>query len=80
MTVSCFWISTTVDEKYALERNVLARARSALYMTAGKMELHVDGQMRKLDVSQVAELTAEMAADGWRKLRNSALFGALSAI
>ena len=44
VTVACFWLSTTADSKYALSRNVLAHTRSALYMTAGKMELHVKGQ------------------------------------
>lgn len=73
-----FWNSTTASEKYALERNVLAHTRDALGMTAGKMELHVDGQIHLLEVEQVASLTEELAEEGWRKLRNSGLFGALS--
>lgn len=75
-----FWNAATPDEKYALERNVLAHTREALYMTAGKMELHVNGALHKLEVSEVAALTEDMAAEGWRKLRNGGLFGALTSI
>lgn len=80
VTSGYFWHSTTATEKYALERNVLARTRDALGMTAGKMELHVEGQLRLLEVEQVARLTEALAEEGWRKLRNGGMFGALSAV
>lgn len=80
VTTAYFWNATTADEKYALERNVLAHTRDALYMTAGKMELNVNGELRKLEVSEVALLTDDMADDAWRKLRNGGLFGVLTSI
>jgi type IV conjugative transfer system coupling protein TraD len=79
VTSGYFWNTTTASEKYALERNVLAHTRDVLGMTAGKMELHVEGRLRLLEVVQVASLTEELAEEGWRKLRNGGLFGALSA-
>lgn len=79
VTSGYFWNSTTASEKYALERNVLAHTRDVLGMTAGKMELHVEGRVRLLEVVQVAALTEALAEEGWRKLRNGGLFGALSA-
>ena len=78
VTSGYFWNSTTPSEKYALERNVLAHTRDVLGMTAGKMELHVEGRARLLEVEQVAALTEVLAEEGWRKLRNGGLFGALS--
>lgn len=80
VTVAYFWNVASPDDKYALERNVLAHTRDMFYMTAGKMELNVNGQLRKLEVSEVALLTDDMATEAWRKLRNGGLFGALSAI
>jgi type IV conjugative transfer system coupling protein TraD len=80
VTTAYFWNATTADEKYALERNVLAHTRDALYMTAGKMELNVNGELRKMEVSEVALLTDEMAEDAWRKLRNGGMFGLLTSI
>ena len=80
VTTAYFWNATTSDEKYALERNVLAHTRDALYMTAGKMELNVNGELRKMEVSEVALLTDEMAEDAWRKLRNGGMFGLLTSI
>jgi len=80
VTVAYFWNAASPDDRYALERNVMAHTRDVLYMTSGKMELNVNGQPRKLEVSEVALLTDDMAADAWRKLRNGGLFGGLSAI
>lgn len=80
VTTAYFWNATTADEKYALERNVLAHTRDALYMTAGKMELNVNGELRKMEVSEVALLTDDMADDAWRKLRNGGMFGFLTSI
>ncbi len=80
VTTAYFWNATTADEKYALERNVLAHTRDALYMTAGKMELNVNGELRKMEVSEVALLTDDMAEDAWRKLRNGGMFGLLASI
>ncbi|TXH12056.1 MAG: type VI secretion protein, partial [Gammaproteobacteria bacterium] len=80
VTTAYFWNATTADEKYALERNVLAHTRDALYMTAGKMELNVNGELRKMEVSEVALLTDDMAEDAWRKLRNGGMFGLLTSI
>ena len=79
VTSGYFWNTTTASEKYALERNVLAHTRDVLGMTAGKMELHVEGRARLLEVGEVASLTESLAEEGWRKLRNGGLFGALSA-
>ncbi|WP_459203499.1 type IV secretion system DNA-binding domain-containing protein (plasmid) [Ralstonia pseudosolanacearum] len=75
-----FWTTTTPDERYGLERNVLAHVRDALYMTAGKMELHVNGELHKIEVADVAVLTQEIADDAWRKMRNSGLIGMLSSV
>ena len=36
VTTAYFWNATTADEKYALERNVLAHTRDALYMLEPK--------------------------------------------
>ncbi len=80
VTTAYFWNATTADEKYAMERNVLAHTRDALYMTAGKMELNVNGELRKMEVSEVALLTDDMAEDAWRKLRNGGMFGLLTSI
>ena len=80
VTTAYFWNATTADEKYALERNILAHTRDALYMTAGKMELNVNGELRKMEVSEVALLTDDMAEDAWRKLRNGGMFGLLTSI
>ncbi len=80
VTTAYFWNATTADEKYALERNVLAHTRDALYMTAGKMELNVNGELRKMEVSEVALLTDDMAEDAWRQLRNGGMFGLLTSI
>jgi hypothetical protein len=46
-----FWQASTPDERYGLERNLLAKTRLALFMTAGKMELNITGALRKLEVS-----------------------------
>ncbi|MCW5323692.1 type VI secretion protein [Verminephrobacter aporrectodeae subsp. tuberculatae] len=80
VAIAYFWNVTTSNEKYALERNVLANTRDALYMTAGKMELNVNGELRNLEVSEVALLTDDMAEDAWRKLRNGGMFGFLTSI
>jgi type IV conjugative transfer system coupling protein TraD len=66
--------------KYGLERNWLAKTREALFMTAGKMELNIEGQPRMLEVKEVAELTEELADDALRTMRNGILFGALTSI
>ena len=44
-----FWASSSADQRYVLERNVVAKLRSELSMTAAKMDLHVDGQLRQRD-------------------------------
>lgn len=75
-----FWMVSTPHERYALERNVLAHTRETLYMTAGKMELHVNGELRKMEVSEVAMLTQEMADEAWRKIRNGGLIGGLCSV
>ncbi|HHV7523691.1 TPA: type IV secretion system DNA-binding domain-containing protein [Burkholderia orbicola] len=75
-----FWKASGPDTRYGLERHVLAQVRDALYMTAGKMELNVNGVTHKLEVSEVAILTEDLAADGWRILRNSALIGGLTSV
>lgn len=80
VSAAYFWSATTADEKYAIERNVLAHTREALAMTAGKMELNVNGDLRKMEVSEVALLTHETAAEAWRVLRNGGLFGMLTSI
>lgn len=66
--------------KYGLERNWLAKTREALFMTAGKMELNVEGQARMLEVKEVAEMTEDLADDALRTMRNGILFGALTSI
>ncbi|MCG1040514.1 MULTISPECIES: type IV secretion system DNA-binding domain-containing protein [Burkholderiaceae] len=80
VAVGYFWTATLPDERYGLERNLLAHIRDALYMTAGKMELHVNGELRKMEVADVALLTDEIAGDAWRKLRNAGVIGLLSGI
>ena len=72
-----FWASSSADQRYVLERNVVAKLRSELSMTAAKMDLHVDGQLHKFDVSEVIALTEEGAQEGWRTLKNGAVLGAL---
>jgi len=71
---------TTVVERYALERNVIAELRSAMLMTKVPMELYADGQKQMLPVAQVLELTEDGANEALRKLKNGAIFGALSAV
>ncbi len=66
--------------KYGLERNWLAKTREALFMTAGKMELNVEGQPRMREVKEVAVLTEDLADDALRTMRNGILFGALTSI
>lgn len=72
-----FYKSSTPVERYALDRNWIGKARDALSMTQAKMELHVNGAPRMLDVSRVIELTEEDAGEGKRKLRNSGLIALL---
>jgi len=72
-------MSTTV-ERYALERNVIAQLRTAVLMTKVPMEIYVGGSKQKLPVSKVLELTEEDADEALRKMKNGAMFGALSSI
>lgn len=69
--------AATPLEKYALERNLSGKARLFLHMTAGKMELHVDGAPRKMEVGEVVAATDFGAAQAWVHVKNSALIGAL---
>lgn len=75
-----FWNVATPTERYGLERNILAHTRDALYMTNGKMELYVDGELRKFEVHEVVELTEDIADEALRKLRNGGMFGMLTSI
>lgn len=75
-----FWNSTTSNERYVLACNILAHIRSALSMTAGKMDLKVDEQLRRLEVSAVIVLTEDIAEDAFRKLRNGGVLGLLTCI
>lgn len=56
--------------KYGMERNILGHTREFLSMTAGMMELHVDGVPQKMPVREVIELTAPLAVNGWKILTN----------
>ncbi|KWZ39568.1 type VI secretion protein [Burkholderia savannae] len=78
--VAYFWKASGPDTRYGLEQHVLAQVRDALYMTAGKMELNVNGVTHKLEVSEVAMLTEDVASDAWRILRNSAVIGGLTSV
>ncbi len=80
VAISYFWISTHSSEKYALEKNLVASVREVFHMTAGKMELHVNGRIQKYDVSEVSKLTEGLATDALRKLKNGAIFGLLTAV
>ncbi len=80
VTGTYFWQATTPNEKYALERHWIAHLRDALSMTAGKMELSVNGVLYKMEVKQVVQWTETMAAEARRKLRNGGLFGLLTAM
>lgn len=75
-----FMERSTVVERYALERNVIAELRTAMLMTKVPMELYANGEKQMLPVAQVLELTEDGASEALRKLRNGAIFGALSAV
>ena len=75
-----FMQRSTVVERYALERNVIAELRTAMLMTKVPMELYADGQKQMLPVAQVLELTEDGASEALRKMKNGALFGTLSSI
>lgn len=75
-----FFKTTDSDHRYALERNVLAQLRSTLGMTAGKMELHVNGRLDRLEVSDVAAMTDDMAGSAQRQFYNAGVVGGLTAL
>lgn len=59
----------------------MAHTRDALYMTAGKMELNVNGELRKMEVSEVALLTDDMAEEMLgESCATATLFGLLTSI
>lgn len=71
---------STAEERYALERNLVAELRLTLMMTNAKMELYVDGQREMLAVQTVKQLTDEGASEALRILRNSGVIGGLVAV
>lgn len=73
-----FWRTSSENDRYALERNVLAHVRDVLAMTAGKMELSVNGQVVKMEVKDVARLTEEPAADAMIYVHNGLIVTGLS--
>lgn len=75
-----FWGVSTSVEKYSLERNWNAQVRDILGMTAGKMEIHANGTVHKIEVKDVISLTQHYADEAQRKLRNAGLIGLLSSM
>lgn len=72
--------TATPDEWYALERNSIGQLRALFAMTATKMELQLDGELHKLAVAEVIQLTNEGADEALRIMKNGALFGTLVTI
>ena len=68
------------EEWYFLWRYGLAQLRDVLSMTAGPMELEIQGTPVSLTVQQVITLTEPHLAEVFRHLRNGLLFGSLSGI
>lgn len=75
-----FYKKSTPVERYAMDRNFIAELRLVFMMTNAKMELYANGERQMLQVKEVSELTEDDAAEGMRKLKNGALFGALSSV
>jgi type IV conjugative transfer system coupling protein TraD len=73
-----FFKASTLVERYALERNVIAQVRLAVMMTNAKMELYANGEKQMLPVQDVAELTEYDAVEAMRKLKNAGLLGLLT--
>ncbi len=75
---SYYWFSSTGVERYGLYTNVLAHTREMLHMTAGKMELIIGGELYKLPVSEVIELTSGVADDALLRVWNGFVIGLLT--
>lgn len=80
IAVAYFYKRSTVVERYALERNVVAELRLLFMMTNAKMELYVGGERQMLHVQEVSELTEPEAGEALRHLKNGAVFGGLTSI
>lgn len=75
-----FYKASNPVERYALERNLIGKARETLSMTQAKMEINVNGSTRMLEVSQVIALTEDDSNEALRKLRNTGLITLLISI
>lgn len=75
-----FYKSVTEVEIYALERNAIGQLRQLFMMTNAKMEIYLNGERRMLTVKEVVDLTTDDSEEGWRKLRNAAVIGALTSV
>ncbi len=74
-TCMYFWKATTANEKYALERNLLAHTLDSLPMANKKIDLSVNGRLYQLEVREVMRLTEEMTHHALQKLKNGGLWG-----
>ena len=75
-----FYLKTPPDAKYGLERNLLAKTREALFMTANKMEIYINGQRNMLEVKDVISITQELADESFLYLKNGVIIGSLTSI
>ena len=80
ISLGYFWLTTTENQRYLLEQNLLASLRQTIMMTANKMELVVDGRLQLFAVEDVVLLTEDGAQECWRILRNGAVIGGAGAL
>lgn len=80
ISLGYFWLTTTENQRYLLEQNLLASLRQTIMMTANKMELVVDGRLQLFAVEDVVLLTEDGAQECWRILRNGTVIGGAGAL
>ncbi len=72
-----FWLASTPDERYALERNSSSAALRSIGADSGRMDLRFEGQVQPYAVQTVETLTEPLATEAKRHLRNAGWMGLL---
>ncbi len=80
-TIGIFsWKTITPNERYAVERYVLAQALEGLPIANDKMDLNVNGRLYQLEAKKVVYLTEPMINEVLQKLQKACLWGLCAAL
>ncbi len=70
-----FWKATMPNEKYALERHLLAQALNTVPLANSKIDLNVNGRLYQIEAKEAIRLTEQIMAGVLQKFQKACLWG-----